>query len=97
MRPGSYLMTIRSYRFSLFSSFCPLKMESVQSIETFVNSYKNEQRHIPEDSSFFCIVTVLLKDSRRFVVRFLDGARNLSFLHRRLDHIWNPPKSLCGG
>jgi hypothetical protein len=96
VRPGSYLMTIRSYRLSLPSSFCTQKMETAQSLETFVNSYKNEQHHIPEDS-FVYIVTVLHKESRRFGVRFLDGARNLSFLFRRLDRIWIPPRPLCGG
>lgn len=97
MRPCSYLMTISSYHLSLFSRFCALKMESVHSLETFVNSYQNEQHHFPGDSSFFCVVTVLYKDSRRFGVLFLDGARNLSFLLRRLDKIWIPPRPLCGG
>ena len=96
MRPGSCLVTIRSYRLSLFSSFSTLKVESAQSLETFVNSYKNEQHHIPEGSSFVCTVTVLHKDCRRFWFRFLDGARNLSFLLRRLDKKWIPPRPLCG-
>ena len=90
-------MTIRNYRLSLFSSFCTLKMESAQSIETCVNIYKNVKHHIPEDSSFVCTVTVLHKDSRRFGVRLLDGARNSSFLLRCLDKIWIPPRPLCGG